>query len=71
MTKKWLGEADSCDICEGKLEEHEWFVDGATMMGPWALMCPKCFSSYGRGLGTGLGQMYNYVTKEKVEVTGR
>lgn len=34
------------------------FVDGATRMGPWAVMCPDCHEAYGRGLGVGRGQRY-------------
>jgi len=34
------------------------FIDGATLIGPWAIMTPESFSTYGRGLGTGRGQKY-------------
>jgi hypothetical protein len=34
------------------------FIDGATAMGPWAIMAPRSFRQYGRGLGTGRGQRY-------------
>ena len=67
---KWLSKADNCDICKEPLDwalNKQWFVDGATQMGPWALMCPRCFEMYGVGLGTGRGQKYDYKTKEKIE----
>ncbi len=34
------------------------FVDGRTKDGPWAIMCMKCFTTQGLGLGTGRGQLY-------------
>jgi len=46
-----------CDIC--KHERHVQILaryDGKTIFGPWANMCTECFTSYGIGLGTGLGQ---------------
>lgn len=51
---------DKCDVCETSLTTE--YVDGATMLGPWANMCPACFSMYGRGIGTGRGQRYERVT---------
>jgi hypothetical protein len=53
----WAGsKLDKCEICRQSLTET--VVDGKTLMGPWALMCPACYSNYGLGLGTGRGQMY-------------
>jgi len=34
------------------------FIDGATTYGPWACMSPEGHAVYGRGLGTGRGQLY-------------
>ena len=66
--KKWMGSKPvDCDICSKPFEEYEWFVDGKTMMGPWGLLCPICFRSYGVGLGTGKGQKYNLETLEKID----
>jgi hypothetical protein len=33
-------------------------IDGATTMGPWALMVPESHERHGRGLGLGRGQKY-------------
>lgn len=33
-------------------------IDGKTKQGPWALMTPESFASFGVGLGLGLGQKY-------------
>ena len=70
---KWLGKADTCDICKVQLKQlqariRQWFVDGRVVGGSaWALMCPTCFDTYGVGLGTGKGQKYDFETKEKIE----
>ena len=34
------------------------FIDGKTIMGPWAIMCPHSHAMNGVGLCTGLGQRY-------------
>lgn len=36
------------------------FIDGATIHGPWAIMNTISHKVHGRGLGTGLGQRYEY-----------
>jgi len=67
---KWLGQTDKCDICGEDLHRFvnkQWFVDGKTKMGPWALMCARCFEMYGVGLGVGRGQKYDANTLEKIE----
>ena len=58
MSRKvyWLSAVNNCEICG--TPHTDKMVDGATKMGPWALMCLSCHGSIGRGLGTGLGQMY-------------
>ena len=55
MKKKWFG-STRCDLCGCEITDA--LVDGATRMGPWAVMCPKCHKIHGIGLGTGRGQMY-------------
>lgn len=74
QVKKWIGGGRlECDICLNfhykttDLTKEEFFVDGKTQMGPWALMCPRCFKLYGVGIGTGKGQKYDSKTLEKVE----
>lgn len=57
MTKRyWQGKITCCDLCEKSIKET--FVDGMTKTGPWAIMCQSCFDDMGRGIGTGLGQVY-------------
>lgn len=36
----------------------ERFVDGKTVLGPWAIMSVQSFHTYGVGLGVGKGQLY-------------
>jgi len=46
-----------CDICECSLLGRA-YVDGVTLLGPWANMCLECHRTCGCGLGTGFGQRY-------------
>jgi len=56
---KWLGSApDKCDTCDTPIGNI--FYDAKTEFGPWACMCPSCFT-LGPGLGklgTGFGQKF-------------
>jgi hypothetical protein len=66
--KKWFGTwPANCDLCESDLNTHEYFVDGRTIFGPWALMCPRCHLVQGGHFGTGIGQKYDSKTLEKME----
>ena len=67
MPKKWLGKVDKCELCGTDLNDLIYFVDGRTKDGPWGLMCEICHGLYGVGLGTGKGQKYDAVTKEKID----
>jgi hypothetical protein len=41
------------------LKIHDFFYDGKTKMGPWAIMTPLSWHTYGVGqTGTGYGQKY-------------
>ncbi len=62
---KWTSEITDCDICKKPMGEN--FVDGNTIYGDWALMCRKCHTKYGLGLGTGRGQKYSTSTRELIE----
>ena len=64
-TKKWIGAwPTNCQFCGTNLALQEYFVDGKTLAGPWALMCPICWSVYGTDLGLGKGQKYDSKTLE-------
>ena len=65
-TKKWRGSPPFCDFC-GEWTAESTFVDGRTVMGPWAVMCEKCHAQFGVGVGTGKGQRYSADSKKKVE----
>lgn len=56
MSGKLLFTEGRCDLC-GKVDLFE-FVDGATVMGPWANQCLPCHRRLGRGVGVGKGQRY-------------
>lgn len=57
MAQYWNGPVPAkCDLEREPIMDA--FVDGKTIFGPWANMCPKCHQSYGIGLGTGKGQKY-------------
>lgn len=58
--KYWIGQSpEKCDICGAAIGGV--FIDGATIMGPWACMCPVCHVSKGVGFGMGQGQRYNKI----------
>ena len=59
MTDKvyWLSGVGADDDFNEPVEDV--IIDGATRMGPWALMTPASWARYGVGrLGLGLGQKY-------------
>lgn len=61
IEKRWLGpHPKACEVCGASLEGRG-FVDGATRMGPWAIMCVFCHAQeeVGVGIGPGLGQLYD------------
>lgn len=59
----WMGSAPvRCDLTDTNTSaDHDLskeFVDGATRMGPWAIMCARCARMRGVGIGRGMGQRY-------------
>lgn len=54
--QQYFPQPDTCDICRTPL--GTCFVDGATISGPWGIMCLDCFKDHGKGLGPGKGQKY-------------
>lgn len=54
----WAGtEPTICQLCNFPIEGT--FVDGIVKKkGSWAVMCIRCHTIYGIGLGTGKGQRY-------------
>ena len=65
MGKQWCGSNPICDFCQ--CVPDEFFVDGKTKMGPWAIMCKKCFKVYGTKLGLGYGQKYDAKTFIRID----
>jgi hypothetical protein len=57
MSVYWIGPAPTqCDLCAEPITDT--FIDGKTIMGPWANMCSNCYEEKGVGLGIGRGQLY-------------
>lgn len=55
--KRWLGDVPTkCDVTGVPITDT--FIDGRTVMGPWACMHPDAHRNYGCGLGIGSGQRY-------------
>lgn len=48
----------ACNLCGMVIQDDQTFIDGKTVMGPWAIMCTPCHAERGHGLGTGKGQSY-------------
>ena len=61
----WMGDTE-CDFCHKECGKN--LYDGKTDMGPWAVMCDKCFRTHGVGLGAGRGQKYKKVGDDYVKV---
>lgn len=57
-----------CDVC--KRPRKDTVIDGRTIWGYWAWMCPSCHKDFGLGLGTGKGQQFKLKTAEVWEKTG-
>jgi hypothetical protein len=53
---KPTAEVKTCDICHKPCKQQ--YIDGKTHRGPWANMCPTCYTYHGVGLGVGRGQRY-------------
>lgn len=67
--KRWISPAPKqCDLCGVTIGFT--FVDGNTLFGSWANMCPDCHRTYGKGLGTGRGQRYELINGEWLKVAG-
>ena len=47
-----------CDFCKENGKDISAVIDGKTIYGPWAGMCLDCAKKYGKGLGTGIGQVF-------------
>lgn len=62
---EWMSEVPkTCDLCRAPITTT--FVDGRTLAGYWANMCPQCHARAGVGLGVGRGQKYDAQTRKKI-----
>lgn len=64
-------EPDYCGLCQKCLVEDVYMVDGSTNRDhKWAIMCARCFSLHGSGIGIGHGQLYRRDQREWLLVGG-
>ena len=56
MSKYWIGEITSCDLCHGPFRGDVMY--DANVGGPWGNICQRCFDMNGCNLGIGRGQKY-------------
>lgn len=69
MATKWKSlRPEQCDICHEELKKV--FIDGRTVLGPWAILCEGCHTKRGCGLGVDHGQKYDLETLECLEGDG-
>lgn len=67
--KVWRGTPPGeCDLCHDAITTA--FIDGKTVMGPWANMCRECFVEHGVGIGQGQGQRYDLRRGQWVKTGG-
>lgn len=68
----WCGTPpEICNLCQLLIDEG--FIDGQLAQPPhsWAILCPKCHKENGRGLGPGLGQLYQKIGDVFVKIENR
>jgi hypothetical protein len=68
--KYWIGDITECDICRRSFRECRFMVDAILGRGVGANVCAVCFKEHGRGLGTGLGQLYRATHKGWLLIAG-
>ena len=65
---KYYGEKlPDCGICkQDYFQISEASYDANTKLNCWAYLCENCFTNYGKGLGTGLGQKLILTSPQKI-----
>jgi hypothetical protein len=53
-----------CQLCLEPLTES--YIDGATVVGPWAIMCDGCHKEFGVGWGIGRASRHDVKTGKKL-----
>lgn len=62
---------DICDFCRRSFANEKYMIDGSVKGARyWACMCSECFSTNGKGIGWGIGQLYLHDSKGWLEVSG-
>jgi hypothetical protein len=58
-----------CQLCNEPLIES--YIDGATVVGPWAIMCDACHRQFGVGWGVGRASRHDVQTGKKLPNEGK
>lgn len=66
----WCGDITDCDLCGQPFAPLRFMVDAILRGGVGANICALCFLQEGRGIGTGLGQVYEASAKGWRHVAG-
>lgn len=66
----WNGDIHKCDLCEYSFESLEFMVDAIFKNGFGTNVCAYCFLKEGRGIGTGLGQIYKKTSQGWLHIAG-
>lgn len=66
----WCGDIDNCNLCGHSFVPLRFMVDAIIKGGLGANICAFCFLQEGRGIGTGLGQVYKATSKGWLHIAG-
>ena len=66
----WCGDITDCDFCGRPFAPLRFMIDAIFAGGMGANVCAQCFLQEGRGIGTGLGQIYEASAKGWRHVAG-
>lgn len=66
----WSGDITDCDICGQPFAPMRFMIDAIFQGGVGANVCALCFLKEGRGIGTGLGQVYEASAKGWRHIAG-
>ncbi|WP_290478751.1 endonuclease NucS domain-containing protein [Hyphomonas sp. UBA1923] len=66
----WCGDITDCDLCGQSFEPMRFMIDAIFQGGFGANVCALCFLQEGRGIGTGLSQVYEASAKGWQHIAG-
>jgi hypothetical protein len=59
-----------CDLCNNAISSYGFFVDGMIDEVAWMNMCARCYIIKGRGIGLGVGRIYQAVKENRWRLAG-